>query len=153
MIDLKETVREMKEVAKNLVSRSFPLVTREEEVAIAELKKRKVVVNGYHIGLYYNECQYGKYLLNSLQVFGRSHPYLPFDLVTDVAVRFLGKHKLSLIEVPYEGKSSTRKIYVWTVYYGTESVAVDNPFHTTSTPGSYGDIKFNKINSHDVKFF
>lgn len=153
MTDLKETVREMKETAKRLIPQSFPLVSREQEVEASLLKQKTVTINGYHVGLYYNECKYGKYLLNSLQVFGKSHSYLPFDLVFKLTEKFLGKHKLSLIEVPYQGKSVTRKIYVWTVYYNVDGVAVDNPFHTTHSLDKYNEVEFKKINPTDVKFF
>ena len=143
----------MKATAIRLLPYSFPLVTREKEAEISPQKQKTVVVNGYHVGLYYNECRYGKYTLNSLQVFGKSHSYIPFDLVFDMAMRFLGSHKLSLIEVPHSGKTATKKIYVWTVYYDADGVAVDNPFHTTRSVDEYDGVKFNKINSSDVKFF
>ena len=78
---------------------------------------------------------------------------MPFDLVTKLAVKFLGKNKLSLTLVNHCGKIANRKIYVWTVYYNTEGHVVDNPFYKQSDPDEYNGIKFNKINPNNITFF
>jgi len=148
-----ETVREMKATAKKLLPHSFPLVTREKEAEISHLKQKVVKLDGYLLGVYYNECKYYKHTLNSLQVFGKKFNYIPFNLAIKVAVRFLGTHKLSLIEVPYQTEKCSKKIFVWTVYYDVDGLAVDNPFHSVQKLESFNGVEFNRLNPSDVKFF
>lgn len=143
----------MKKAAKELLFHSFPLVSREKEAEISVLKQRIINLDGYQLGVYYNECKYDKYLLNSLQVFGKQFTYIPFSIAFKVAVRFLGTHKLSLIEVPYQGKLCSKKIFVWTVYYDADGLAIDNPFHSVQNLDEYNGVKFNRLNPSDVRFF
>ena len=148
-----DVVEAMKKTARELLPHSFPLVSREKEAEISSKKQRVEKLDGYVLGVYYNECNYFKHTLNSLQVFGKNFNYIPFDVALKVAVKFLGTHKLSLIEVPYRSEKCSKKIFVWTVYYDVDGLAVDNPFHSVQKLETHNGIQFNRLNPSDVKFF
>lgn len=112
-----EHVKEMKRLANQLIPFSFPIKTPKEDDEISCLKQRELVVDGYELVLYSNKCRYDKIELETLQIYGKYFTYLPFNLTTKIAKTFLGTKNLCFYDSYRGEKESTRKVYVWAVYY------------------------------------
>jgi len=153
---LDKHVREMKALALQLVPHSFPIKSPQDEEIISCLKQREIVVDGYDLLVYFNRCRYLDIELESLQVFGKYHTFLPFSLVCKVATQFLDDKELSFIEVMHNRKGVAdefaRKIYVWTVYY-KDNDPVPSPFITKFTPCVYEGLRYSHVDRNQIAFF
>jgi hypothetical protein len=110
--NLDEIIDRMRGMGDILIPYNFPnnhsyLV--EEELAI--FKEREVIIDGIPLFLNYQKSDYKDYFVETVQIFGKNSPFLPFNIVCKIGKRFLGGHHLSLVEV----FKDNRKIYIWSV--------------------------------------
>lgn len=139
---LGEVVRRLKAVADICYQHQH---SREDEADLAVLKKCPVVVDGYEIELVYSRDHQqfpgGGFDLLTLQVHSKYVPFLPFRLVADLAVRFLGDDGLSLSEFHLLG----RKVYIWSrAASPTTGRPIHVPLHRQVQACRYGGLEFSK---------
>ncbi len=147
---LSEHVERMRAMGEILVEYNFPKRKPAEEDDIAVLKNREIVVDGYELGVSYSKSDFDEYLGETLQVWGRNIPFLPFCLVCKVARRFLGNEHLSLVEIFREN----RKVYIWTVTRSREGVPIDSPCKATEyEPQEYEGFRYRLMNPETVNFY
>lgn len=94
-----------------LMPYTYPQSDPGDEDDITMLKTTEIVVDGYHVIVHLNIADYNDRTLNTLQIFGRDLPFLPFTLVVKIARKFLGSECLFLTEIYQEN----RKVYCWTL--------------------------------------
>lgn len=109
---LDEVIEDMRNMGERLIPHNPPKAPPtygEDDLAI--FKTRDVMVDGYDVTLHYSKADYDSHLMETLQIYGRHSPFLPFSLICKMARKFLGGHELSLVELFKEN----RKIYCWYV--------------------------------------
>lgn len=104
-----EVMSQMRGVAEILIDHTYPKAPYDEEQSVSILKQRIIVVDGYDVSLCYSNADYGKYVLNTLQIQSVDMPFLPFYLVCKLGREFFGAQELSYIEF----LKNDRKVYCW----------------------------------------
>lgn len=112
-LKLRDHVTQMKSLSRALVDVTYPRVSIVEEFVIMPLKHRTFYVDGYEINVSYNFVDYEESQVESVQIQGVYHSFLPFNLVCKVAMAFLGKKLLNYIDFIKDGK----KVYCWIVRF------------------------------------
>jgi hypothetical protein len=105
------TVEHMKSMAEMLVPYTYPRVNYEEEQQILCLKQRIVKINGHELVLCFSRADYGKYLLETIQIQSQHAPFLPFAVVCKIGRMFLGERNLCYIDF----FRFHRKFYCWAI--------------------------------------
>lgn len=121
---LDEIVAEMRLVGEQLVPYNYPNADRSLENEMALVKTQEAVVDGYPIILHYGKHDYRTHLTETVQIFGKHVPFLPFNLVTKVARKFLGSNHLTEIEI----LKDNQKMYCWTVTVDKNGKAIPSPY-------------------------
>ena len=119
MHKLDSTIEQMKSLGEQLVEFTHPKADTSMEDDITVLRGRDVVVDGYHVTVFYSKADYGEYKLETFQVLGKWMPFVPFTAVCKLARKFLGDKHLSLVEIYLD----QRKTYVWTLTTGPDGEA------------------------------
>ncbi len=147
---LAEHSERMKALGDILVKHTFPMASPADEEDVSVLKKREVVVDGYELGVSYSKSDYGDYLIETLQVWSKYSPFVPFCVVCKVARHFLGGDHLSLVEIFRENK----KVYIWTVPRNPSGKAVESPCSATEyQPQEFEGFRYRLMNPDTVKFY
>lgn len=146
---LDEIVDNMRKLGEMLIPYNFPLapITLEDDLAI--FKERETVVDGYPIILHYQKSDYQKHFMETLQIYGKSSPFLPFNLVCKLAKRFLGSKHLSLVEI----FKNNRKIYIWSVCVDKEGQAISSPYDTETEDCQFEGLNYLYMQPNQVNFF
>lgn len=142
-------IEEMRNLGNHLIPYNYPLVPQAEEDDIGPLKVREVTVDGYSLLLHYCKSDYDTHLVETLQVYGRNFPFLPFSLVCKLAQKFLGDHHLSLVELLKED----HKIYCWTVVVDRKGRPVPSPFNVKTESCEYDGLQYSYMLPNQVNFF
>lgn len=104
----------MRNIGEQLVPYNHPQADASLERDLYVLKTRELFIDGYWVMLHFNKADYKTHFLETLQIFGKKTPFLPFNLVVKLGRKFLGGHHLSLYEA-LRDKQDLRKIYCWNV--------------------------------------
>lgn len=143
---LEENIEQMKGLAEMLLPLTFPKVEFEEEKDILLLKQRNMTVDGYELIVCYSKADYGRFMLDSLQVQSALSPFLPFNVVCKLGRAFLGPDNLSYIEF----FKNNKKVYCWTV---KSRDGRPLPPDTKTKPGSYEGFAFSILQPGSVDLF
>lgn len=108
---LKQHVKEMKAMAEMLMSRTYPMVNFEKERQTLVFKQRAIVVNGYELILSLNKSNYNTYHSLSIQIQSVYSPFLPFNLICNLAKAFLGDINVTYVDFARNSK----KLYCWNI--------------------------------------
>ncbi len=118
-----DSIKDLKKLGNHLVPYNFPLSGKlNEDDALQPLKLIEVTVDGYEVVVHYNKSDYNEFYTETLQVFGKYCPFLPFYLVCKIARFCLGNKHLSFIDVIKEDK----KFYCWTLNTKLSGKAIPN---------------------------
>jgi hypothetical protein len=142
-------VKEMRGLGEILVAYNHPKVPPEEEDDILIFKSRDIIVDGYSIIIFYSKSDHGRYFLETLQILGQHHPFLPFWVVVKIVKAFLGSNHLSLVEIFKEGK----KIYCWSVAKDGKNEAVACPYKVKVKDCVYEGLYYKTMNPNEVNFY
>lgn len=121
-------VKRLKSIGDKLVPYNFPRNSPRIEDDIHPLKVVETMVDGYEVVIYFSKADYAEHFLETVQIFGRNAPFLPFSLVVKIAQMFLGSSYLSLVEIP----KANRKVYCWTVCLDREERPIESPYEVKS---------------------
>ncbi len=128
MSNFDSKIDDLRNLSMDLVPYNFPLGPVELEYYIAPLKRTEVDVDGYSVVAHFNRASYNDHYLESLQVYNKYAPFLPFSLVAKMARKSLGSHHLSLVEFYQED----RKVYCWSVCLDTRGRPIASPMNERS---------------------
>ena len=146
VVSIDEVAEHMINVGEQLIPYNFPQADPHLENELFVLKTREVFVDGYAVILHYNKSDYKNYFIETLQIFGKTAPFLPFNLIIKLAQKFLGGHNLSLSEM----FKDNRKIYCWTIVTDPSGKPISPPqkdFQVCSFEGfKYAYIDAKNIN-------
>lgn len=147
---LSEIVRGMKSLGNMLVPYNYPLSLSsffDDDLEI--FKERESCIDGYYLVIHYQKSFYGSYFVETLQVYNNKGPFLPFNLVKKIAVKFLGIEKLSLVEFFKNGK----KIYCWTLSTDINNKPIDPPYEAEGTLCNFEDFTYFYLKPSYVNFY
>jgi len=148
MTNLDKCVKELKAIGKYLIPYTFPMASLEFEKDIKILKQTEVTIDGYDVILSYSKADYEDSFSEILQIQPQYYPFLPFNLLCKIAVRFLGDKNLSLIEVIKDKK----KLYCWILQTDKFDGSPIEP-ESKSSVKIYQNMKYYSINPDEVNFY
>lgn len=146
---LNQHIEEMKRMGDHLIPYTFPQASLETEKDIKVLKQRNIVVDGYDVVVCYSKSEYDDNFLETLQIQAEHYPFLPFNVVCKLGVKFLGDDCLSLIEVVKSG----RKLYCWTIAIDKADGLCIIPDEEASVPCTFEGLDFSSVNPDSVNFY
>lgn len=139
----------IRNLGEQLVDYNFPLGPMENEYDIACLKKNEVEVDGFSVVIHFNKAYYGKYFLETFQVYNKHAPFLPFCLVTKLAKKVLGSHLLSLVEF-YQ---KDHKIYCWTVCVDERGRPIPSPIQEKSKIKNFEGFEYSYMHPEQLNLY
>jgi hypothetical protein len=147
---LEEIVKNMRSVGKMLIPYNYPQAPLNFFIDDLEIfKEREIAVDGYSVIIHYQKADYGDYFLETLQVYNRLGPFLPFFIVLKVASRFLGPTNLSLVELLKDGK----KIYCWSLALDKNNETIEIPYEIIGEECVFEGVKYTYVNPTEVNFY
>lgn len=149
--------RKLKEIAANMRSLGNMLIPYTYPRTFVSLfdgdldvfREREIYVDGYSLIIYYQKSDYSHYVLESLQVYNKVGPFLPFCVVLKVAVEFLGAEGLSLVEI----FKSNRKIYCWSLATDHQGSPIELPYEADGESCVFDGVPYFYINPSYVNFY
>lgn len=148
---LEDVIDNMRALGDLLIPHNYPkaplLSTSEDDLAI--LKEREITVDGYPIFLHYQKADYDTHLMETIQIYGKNSPFLPFNLVCKLAKRFLGSHHLSLVEIFKEN----RKIYIWSVCVDKRGRPIPFPFEEEIEDCEFEGFNYSYMQPNQIYFY
>jgi len=147
---LDEVVPNMKSLGNMLLPYTYPRSLYSiMDTDLDIFRERELYVDGYSVIIYYQKSDYGYYLLETLQVYNKVGPFLPFSIVLKLGTKFLGNGGLSLVEL----FRSDRKIYCWSLATDDYGKPIDLPYEADGENCSYEGISYFYINPSYVNFY
>lgn len=143
MTDFDREVESMRRMAEFLQKYQK---TPEDKADVAILATRELTFRGYDITFYLSKEKYPDCDIWTIQIYSKYQAFLPFSLVCDCAIRFLGYHDLGLTEVMVLG----RKLYVWSVAVDKDGTPIPVPQRPEVEVRSYDGLIFSKAPSKQV---
>lgn len=148
-VPLEEIVERTRSLGDTLVEYNYPLGSEEDEGDLSALKTVETTVDGYPVVLHYNKADYNDHFLETLQIFGRKTPFLPFSMVTKIARRFLGGSMLYLAEL----LQNDRKVYIWTICVDKEGHPIENPRQTESEELTFQGFEYRLLSPSNLHLY
>lgn len=149
-LKLEDIIESMRTLGDMLIPHNFPktsTIAMEDDLAI--FKQREIIIDGYPIMLHYQKADYDKYFMETLQIYGKSSPFLPFSLICKLAKRFLGGHHLSLVEI----FKDNRKIYIWSVCIDRRGRPIQAPFDMETEECEFEGLDYLYMQPSQVNFY
>lgn len=146
---LDECVSRMRNVGDQLVPYNFPQADPKLEDDLNLVKTKELFVDGYQVVLHFSKADYKTHFIETVQILGKNSPFLPFNLVSKIARKFLGSSNLCLVEIFREN----RKIYCWTVASDRSGKPIPHPNDTDADEIEHEGFKFQHIDSNQVNFY
>ena len=148
--NLDEIVERMRSMGEFLIPYNFPNnISFEVEEDLSIFKEREAIIDGIPLFLNYQKADYKKYYIETLQIFGKNTPFLPFNLVCKLGRRFLGGHHLSLVEIFKEN----RKIYIWSVCVDKEGRPIKAPYKLESEECEFEGFNYLYLQPNQINFY
>ena len=149
--NLDEIIDTMKVLGDMLIPYNFPKSppSTTMEDALAFFKEREAMIDGYSVYLNYQKSDYDSHLLETLQIYNKNSPFLPFGLTCKLAQRFLGSHHLSLVEL----FKDNRKIYCWSVCVDKEGHPIASPYNSETEDCNFEGFNYLYMHPSQVNFF
>ena len=144
-----EKIEIIRNLSNHLVDYNFPLSPMDFEYDIACLKKAELDADGYSIVIHFNKAFYGKYYLETFQIFNKHAPFLPFSLVAKLAKKTLGSHHLSLVEFYQQD----RKIYCWSVCVDERGRPIVSPIQDQSKPKMFEGFEYRSMHPGQLNLY
>jgi hypothetical protein len=150
-LKLEQIIEHMRTLGDMLIPFNFPKSplsnTMEDDLAI--FKQREAIIDGYPIIIHYQKSDYEKHLMETLQIYGKNSPFLPFNLICKLAKRFLGSHHLSLIEI----FKDNRKIYIWSVCVDRRGRPIPSPYELETEECDFEGFNYLYMHPSQVNFY
>ena len=109
--NIDEIVKETKALGEVLLPYTRPKVSQDYENDVNALRSKEIVIDGYHLVIFYSKSEWNDYFVEVLQMTGRYVPFLPFGLVCKIGKKFFGEKHLSYVDFIKD----SQKTYCWTL--------------------------------------
>lgn len=149
---LDEIIYNMRLLGEMIIPYNFPKVAPIHLFlgdALIFFKERDATIDGYSVFLHYQKSDYDSHYLETLQIYNKSGPFLPFNLVCKLGKRFLGPNHLSLVEIFREN----RKIYCWSVAVDDNGSAMVPPYDIEIEDCQFEGLNYIYLQPNQVSFF
>lgn len=150
-LNLEEIIDNMRKIGEMLIPhnypRALPVTTMEDDLAF--FKEREAIIDGYSLFLNYQKSDYDTHFLETLQIYNKYSPFLPFNLVCKLGKRFLGSHHLSLVEL----FKDNRKIYCWSVCVDDQGRPIPLPYELVTEDCQFEGLSYLYMQPSQVNFF
>ena len=148
---LEDIIENMRALGDMLIPHNFPkaplLMTTEDDLSI--FKQREATIDGYPVVMYYQKADYDAYLMETLQIYGKNSPFLPFGLICKLGKRFLGSHHLSIVEIFRDN----RKIYIWSVCVDRRGRPIPGPWEPETEECVFEGFNYLYMQPNQVNFY
>lgn len=135
MSDFEAEIQSMKRMAEYL----SPYCNNAQDKAdVAVLATRELCVHGYDISFYLSKDRHRDCHIWNLQMYSKHQGFLPFSLVCECAIKFLGSRELGLCEFMILG----RKLYVWSLAVDKDGTPIPIPPRPEVEARSYDGLTF-----------
>lgn len=111
-------------------------------------REKNMVVDGYSITVNYQKTEQGKHHMETLQIFSKKQPFLPFYVVVKLAKKHLNEENLHLAEVLKEG----RKIYVWISFVDKKGRSTSSPYDLEGEDCFFEGLEYLYLKSGQINF-
>ncbi len=118
----------------------------QDKADVAILATREICVYGYDISFYLSKDYYLDQCIWVLQIYSKHQSFLPFSLVCECAVKFLGNRELGLSEYIV----SDRKLYVWSLAVDKDGTPIPIPSRPEVEERNYDGLTFRVSKSTKV---
>ena len=149
--NLDEIVERLRGTGELLIPYNFPkappTMTLEDDLAI--FKEKEAIIDGYTLYVHYQKSDYDTYFLETIQIYNKFSPFLPFNLVCKIGQRFLGSHHLSLVEL----FKDNRKIYCWSVCVDDRGRPIPSPYELETEDCEFEGFNYSYMQPSQVHFF
>lgn len=147
---LDELVAEMRTVGEQLIPYNYPNSERGLEAYMNGVKVKEFMVDGYSLILHYSKADYKDHYTEIVQMYGKNIPFLPFNMVIKIGIKFLGSHNLLLTEQINDGQ----KIYCWTVVLDKKGKPIaHNRYSAQAEALEYEGFKYGLLNANQVSTY
>lgn len=148
---LDEVIESMRTLGEIIVPFNYPktAISRTMEDELSFFKEREAMIDGYSVFLVFQKSDYDSYFLETLQIYSKSSPFLPFNLICKLGKRFLGSHHLSLVET----FRNNRKIYCWSVCVDDHGRPIECPYNIVTEDCEFEGFNYLYMQPSQVKFF
>lgn len=147
--NLEQIISEMRSMGDQLIPYNFPKIPLSTEDNLAFFKEREAVIDGYAIYLHYQKSDYESHFLETLQIYNKNSPFLPFSLICKLGKRFLGSKHLSLVEMFRDN----RKIYCWSVCVDRNGHSIEFPYESEIEHCQFEGFDYLYLQPNQVNFF
>jgi hypothetical protein len=147
---LDEVIDSMRTLGDMLIPHNFPKApptTMEDDLSI--FKEREAIIDGYPMILHYQKADYESHYMETLQIYNKNSPFLPFSLICKLGQRFLGSHYLSLVEL----FKDNRKIYCWSVFVDRTGRPIPSPYEVETEQCQFEGFKYLYMQPNQVNFY
>jgi len=148
--NLEDIIENMRALGDLLVPYNYPKTlptTMEDDLAI--FKQREAVIDGYPIIIHYQKSDLDEYLMETVQIYGKNSPFLPFNLICKLGKKFLGPHHLSLVEI----FKDNRKIYIWSVCVDDRGRPIPAPYEMETEECVFEGFNYLYMQPNQVNFY
>ena len=144
-MNIDQDIFEMKRLAAHLCKYEK---TEQDKKDLAILKVRELLVYGYELTVVFSREQCTDGRLDTLQISSKYQPFLPFNVLCEVAIKFLGDKGLGLVEYIISGK----KIYVWNAAFDLNDNPMPVPDNKNYESRNYGGLDYTYAPSKVIIF-
>ena len=149
-LKIKDIIDSMRALGERLIKYNFPKVmpsAMEDDLSV--FKQREAILDGYPVVLHYQKADYDNHLMETLQIYGKNSPFLPFSLVCKLGRRFLGPSHLSLVEI----FKDNRKVYIWSVCVDKTGNAIPSPYEMEIEECIFEGFNYIYLQPSQVNFY
>ena len=146
---LEDIIEDMRNLGNILVPYNFPKAPLTWEYDLAILKQKEAIIDGYSLVLHYQKNDYDKHFVETLQIYNKNSPFLPFNLICKLGKRFLGANYLSLVELFRD----SRKIYIWSVCLDHRGIPIPTPYKMETEECQFEGLNYSYVQPSQVNFY
>jgi len=150
MQNIEQAIEVVRDMSKHLIPFTYPQNNPHLEDDIAVLKTIDGIdVDGYTVVVYFNRADYEEYYLETLQVYGKYTPFLPFSVVVKLAWYVLGGHELRFTDFYQDG----RKMYCWTVCLDKAGRPIENPDEPETQARIFEGFEYRYLSPEQINLY
>lgn len=148
--NLNEVVSNMRSLGRLLLPYTYPqTLTSLLDGDLDIFREREIYIDGYSVIVYYQKSDYGQYFLETVQIYNKIGPFLPFCIVLKTAIKFLGIESLALVEM----FKSNRKVYCWSLATDYQGSPIELPYYADGETCFFEGTSYFYINPSYVNFY
>lgn len=148
-LKLEQIIDQMRTLGDMIVKYNFPKAPLTDEDELDIFKQKEAIIDGYPVMLHYQKADYDEHFMETLQIYGKNSPFLPFNLICKLGMRFLGRHHLSLVEI----FKDNRKIYIWSVCVDASGKPIPSPYEMETEECEFEGFSYNYLQPNQVNFY